>query len=322
MAKKSRANSAPSGSAAAKGAGGAAARSSVPQQTRAERQARRPDMIRQRKEDRLKTYERQKRQALFTKIGFGVLAVLVVLGAGWWGYGQWQTSRVSEDVQTYFGVSDFAGLHESGDILYEQVPPVGGPHNAVWQNCGFYSQYLNNVNAAHSLEHGAVWITYDPDKITDEELQTLKDKTKKTYVLVSPYPGIDAPVIASVWGKQIKLDGANDSRLDAFIKNYRQNPDNTPERGALCTLGTSETTTTPPQTEPFVRQPNTDPVGGVTVEQATATAEAANGGGANASTPESIAANANAGTVATPAASPAASPAATPMASPEATPAS
>ena len=131
-------------------------------------------MIRQRKEDRLKTYEKQKRQALFTKIGFGVLAVLVVLGAGWWGYGQWQTAKVSEDVQQYFGVSDFAGLHESGDILYEQVPPVGGPHNAVWQNCGFYSQYLNNVNAVHSLEHGAVWITYDPDKITDDELQTLR----------------------------------------------------------------------------------------------------------------------------------------------------
>lgn len=313
MAKKSRANSAPSGSAAAKGAGG----SSTPQQTRAERQARRPDMIRQRKEERLKTYEKQKRQALFTKIGFGVLAVLVVLGAGWWGYGQWQTAKVSEDVQQYFGVSDFAGLHESGDILYEQVPPVGGPHNAVWQNCGFYSQYLNNVNAVHSLEHGAVWITYDPDKITDDELQTLKDKTKKTYVLVSPYPGIDAPVIASVWGKQIKLDGANDSRLDAFIKKYRQNPDNTPERGALCTLGTSATVTTPPQTEPFVRQPNTDPVGGVTVEQATATAEAANGGAnAEAGTPAAASA------AATPAASPAASPAATPLASPEASPAS
>ncbi len=295
----------------------------TPQQTRAQRAAARsarPVVMNERKDERFKTYQKQKQQALFTKIGFGVLALLVVLGASWWGYGQWRQAKVSDDVTRYFGAGDFAGLHKDGDILYEEVPPVGGPHNAVWQNCGYYSQTLNNVNAVHALEHGAVWITYDP-KLPADQIQTLKDKTKQTYVLVSPYPGLSSPVVASVWGSQIKLDSASDWRLDAFIKKYRQKPDNTPERGALCTLGTSATTTTAPQTVPYVRTAGAAPVGGVTLPEATATAQAL-----LAATPPATAAAATGSPavvgppVTSPEASPSASPAASPSASPEASP--
>ncbi len=300
----------------------------TPQQTRAQRAQRsagRPVVMNERKDERFKTYQKQKQQALYTKIGFGVLALLVVLGGAWWGYGQWRQAKVSDDVQRYFGAGDFAGLHKDGDILYEEVPPVGGAHNVLWQNCGYYSQTINNVNAVHALEHGAVWITYDP-KLPADQIQTLKDKTKQTYVLVSPYPGLTSPVVASVWGSQIKLDGASDWRLDAFIKKYRQNPDNTPERGALCTLGTSATTTTAPQTVPFVRTAGSAPVGGVTVPEATATAQALLAGTPTASPPVPPAtAEAASGTPAAmgppigpPAASPANSPAASPSVSPEA----
>ncbi len=324
MAKKSRNTSAAGAkspspattTASTKAAGSQAASTARTPQTRAERQARRPEIIQQRKEDRQRVYQKQKRQALYTKIGFGVLAALVLIGGVAWGFNKWGQSDVSGDVQTYFGAADFAGLHKDGQILYEEVPPVGGPHNAVWQNCGYYSQYLNNVNAVHALEHGAVWITYDPSKMSEKDIQTLKDKTKQTYVLVSPYPGMSAPVIASVWGKQIKLNGASDSRLDAFIKKYRQNPDNTPERGAYCTLGTSATTSTAPQTVPYVRVNGSKPVGGVTIAEATATAQAQ-----LAATPPATPTTGGPGTppVVGPIPSPAASPKASPVASPQAT---
>jgi len=320
MAKKSRANS-PSNAAARAASGERSTAKVIPQQTRAERSARRPGAVKQRKDERYKTYQKQTRQALYTKIGFGVLALLMVIGASWWGYGQWRQAKVADDVQTYFGAGDFAGLHKDGEILYEEIPPVGGPHNAVWQNCGYYNQYISNINGVHSLEHGTVWITYDP-KLPADQIQTLKDKTKQTYVLVSPYPDLPSPVVASVWGKQIKLDSANDWRLDAFIKKYRQNPDNTPERGALCTLGKSATTTTPPQTTPYTRTAGTAPVGGVTLAEATATAQAL-----LPATPASSPAAAKTGSPApavvvpiAPVASPAGSSHASPIASPSATP--
>lgn len=351
MAKKSRANATPAnsstGKAPAKSASGqgqgsaqnASGQGQAKQETRQEyldRRKRRPEAVQQKKDDRLKTYEKNKRNALLTKIGFGILAALLVIWAGYWGWGQWQDREVRADVKTYFSAADFAGVHENGDILYEEIPPVGGPHNAVWQNCGYYSVPLNNPNAVHALEHGAVWITYNPDLPADQ-VQQLKDLTKQTYVLVSPYPGISNPVTASVWGKQMVLESFDIDKLKSFISQYRQNPDNTPERGALCSLGTSAVMTSgSPQTVPYVQaDPNGKPIGGLTTEQATATAQALAGGTPDAAgsptvapteIPSTVAGPAMPGTpgaspAASPLASPGASPAASPAASPEASPA-
>src|SRR5207248_375053 len=63
------------------------------------------------------------------------------------------------------GVQSYAvtsRLHVRTPVSYAQNPPVGGNHAALWQNCGFYSSPVANENAVHSLEHGAVWITYRP----------------------------------------------------------------------------------------------------------------------------------------------------------------
>lgn len=338
MAKKSRANAAPDpANASGSGKKGAAAPNTTTQKSRQEyleRRQRRPEMVQQKKDDRLKTYEKNKRTALLTRIGFGILAVLLLVWAGFWGWGRWQTQKVNAEVTTYFGAGDFAGVHETGDILYEEVPPVGGPHNAVWQNCGYYSVPINNVNGVHALEHGAVWVTYDPN-LSADQIQQLKDLTKQTYVLVSPYPNLPGTVVASVWGKQLVLDSFDVDKLKTFISEYKQNPSNTPERGALCSLGTSAVMQagTTPQSEPYHRaDPSGAPIGGVSVEGATATAQASGSGTPNATaeatvTPTAVVGPAIPGTpaagsspIASPAASPGASPAASPSATPEASP--
>jgi hypothetical protein len=135
-----------------------------------------------------------------------------------------------------------AGRHTEGDVNYEQSPPVGGPHNPVWQNCGFYDQPVRGENAVHSLEHGAVWITYSPS-LPQNQVDQLRDIAEsQSYILVSPYPDLpdNTPVVASAWGKQVGLDGADDPDLESFIRAYRQGPQ-TPEPGALCDGGTSAT---------------------------------------------------------------------------------
>jgi Protein of unknown function (DUF3105) len=135
-----------------------------------------------------------------------------------------------------------AGQHTSGDVDYEQSPPVGGEHNPVWQNCGYYDKPVRDENAVHSLEHGAVWITYSPD-LPQDQITDLKNIAEdRSYILVSPYPDLpsDTPVVASAWGKQEGLDGAKDPDLESFIQAYRQGPQ-TPEPGAVCTGGTSAT---------------------------------------------------------------------------------
>jgi Protein of unknown function (DUF3105) len=140
---------------------------------------------------------------------------------------------------TIAGITTFANLkrdHQTGPLTYPQSPPVGGPHNPTWQNCGIYSSALPNENAVHSLEHGAVWIIYQPT-LEPSAIERLKSLVRgKSYALLSPYPGSPAPIVMSAWGTQLRVDQADDPRLGAFLTQYMQGPQ-TPEPGAACTGG-------------------------------------------------------------------------------------
>ncbi len=116
---------------------------------------------------------------------------------------------------------------------YGMNPPAGGNHFAAWLNCGVYAVPQPNENAVHSLEHGAVWVTYDPNILSEGDVSTLVDSLPSTYIIVSPFPGLPAPVVASAWANQIELDGIADERLGDFIDKFWMSP-TAPEPGALC----------------------------------------------------------------------------------------
>jgi Protein of unknown function (DUF3105) len=131
--------------------------------------------------------------------------------------------------------------HVDGKVQYDRSPPIGGDHSQVWLNCGVYDQPVTNENAVQSLEHGAVWITYLPNLAQAEidRFQTLATANyggPGRYVILSPYPGQSAPIIASAWGHQLTLRSAADPRLQSFIDYFRQGPQ-TLEPGAPCAGG-------------------------------------------------------------------------------------
>jgi hypothetical protein len=135
-----------------------------------------------------------------------------------------------EGVQTF----EHTATHVEGEVDYEQTPPAGGDHNAVWLNCGVYSEPVPNVNAVHSLEHGAIWATYDPAQVDEAEIAALDAKLPSTYTILSPYEDMDTPIAVTAWDAQLKVDSADDERIDEFIQAYWQNV-NGPEPGAACT---------------------------------------------------------------------------------------
>lgn len=166
-----------------------------------------------------------------------VLAVTVALVAGTGGSGTRRpppaASADLSAVQTFTGLSR---NHVSGTVDYPQTPPVGGDHAPIWQTCGYYPSPVPNEQAVHSMEHGAVWITYAPS-LPSAQVTTLRRLAQKqTYLLVSPYPGLPSPVVASAWGAQLRLPSATDPRLAAFVARYREGPQ-TPEPGATCSGG-------------------------------------------------------------------------------------
>lgn len=108
--------------------------------------------------------------------------------------------------------------HVLGEIEYGQSPPVGGPHMPQWLGCGVYDEPLPEEYVVHDLEHGTIWITHDPD-LPEDDVAALADDLPANGIL-SPYPGLDAPVVVTVWNAQLELTGADDPRLALFIAEY------------------------------------------------------------------------------------------------------
>ena len=109
--------------------------------------------------------------------------------------------------------------HTDNEVEYDPAPAPGGPHDPAWLECGTYDEPVREENVEHSLEHGSVWITYDPDEVDGDEIGELEGELPLKGIL-SPYPGQSAPVIVSVWGAQLELDGADDDRLALFLREY------------------------------------------------------------------------------------------------------
>ncbi|MFE8943581.1 DUF3105 domain-containing protein [Streptomyces sp. NPDC007856] len=148
--------------------------------------------------------------------------------------GQWTTDK--DGVQVWSG--KLARTHVQTKVSYPMHPPVGGNHNPVWATCDgtVYTKPLQDENAVHSLEHGAVWVTYT-SKASKADVDALAAKVKKTpYSLMSPYEDQAAPLILSAWGHQVTVKSAGDPEVDKFFATYVQGKQ-TPEPGAACTSG-------------------------------------------------------------------------------------
>jgi hypothetical protein len=145
----------------------------------------------------------------------------------------------TDGVKTWKGT--LSRNHVTKTVTYPMEPPVGGDHNQVWMNCNgdVYTKALNNMNAVHSLEHGAVWVTYN-SKASDADVKALAAKVKKTpYTLMSPVEDQKDPIMLSAWGKQRTVTSATDPNVDKFFAAYVQGKQ-TPEPGAACTNGLSQ----------------------------------------------------------------------------------
>lgn len=183
----------------------------------------------------------ERRRAYLVAGGVGLVVIAIVVGTivGLRGL------KADEHTETASGGGDIEGLqefevssrnHVEEDVDYPQSPPVGGDHNPRWLNCGTYDEEVPPTSAVHSMEHGAVWLTYQPDIDADQTdvLDGIVDA--HDYALVSPYADQDSPIVASAWGVQLSLDDAKDDRLEDFLTTYLQGKQ-TPEPGAPCTGG-------------------------------------------------------------------------------------
>lgn len=127
--------------------------------------------------------------------------------------------------------------HVQGQVKYDSTPPVGGNHSGFWADCSgtVYDKAIANENAVHSLEHGAVWITYNAKMLPSAQLTELKKYVAGVDRLaLSPYPNLKSPISLQSWGYQLAVKNASDARIAQFIATLKYNQKVTPEFGATC----------------------------------------------------------------------------------------
>lgn len=151
-------------------------------------------------------------------------------------------------------------------VAYDRNPAIGGAHDGAWADCTrtVYSTPVRAENLVHSLEHGAVWIAYNPDSVAGAELDALKQQVSgRQYTLLSPYPGLEPPVSLQAWGRQLAVDTARDGRIDQFIQALAGNKYTAPEPGATCRAAPGQfDVDNPPAFDPAPPGPDAVPVNG------------------------------------------------------------
>lgn len=141
---------------------------------------------------------------------------------------------LDDALEEYPGLSQ---AHEQDPVYFEKdMPPPGGVHAPAWLNCGIYTEPVEAKNAIHSLEHGAVWLTYDPE-LPETDIKILQElAADQAYTILSPFPGLRTSVVIVAWGLRFQTDSVTDARILEFLLTYQQGPQ-TPEPGAPCQGG-------------------------------------------------------------------------------------
>jgi hypothetical protein len=161
----------------------------------------------------------------------------------------WDTTGWPGDGSAHAGALEHS--HVDGPVTYSVLPPVGGPHNATWMNAGVYTKPVPTERAVHNLEHGAIWITYNPDLAAADVAQLTAFVTRQTlipepsseigisgdtnrYMDLSPWATNSLPsqIVISAWGHQLRVTSATDPRLQQFVDTFRHNQKYSPEFGA------------------------------------------------------------------------------------------
>ena len=185
--------------------------------------------------------------------------VVVLFAAGVIGYAVMRVNESSQntpqakadDARSIEGISAVeypAGEHNDAAIKYDKSPPFGGQHANAWADCTgtVYPNPIRSENAVHSMEHGAIWITYQPG-LAEDQVEKLSDKVDgESQMMMSPYTGLTSPISLQAWGYQLFVDNADDPRVDRFITDLRLNEVTTPEYGASCANPAFKATPLPP----------------------------------------------------------------------------
>jgi len=115
---------------------------------------------------------------------------------------------------------------EGTKVTYQSNPPTSGSH---WQDPlldGIYEKEKPEEAIVHSLEHGRIWISYQPSlpQSVIDQLKSVASEQKR--VILTPRARNEAPIALAAWRRldTFSLDengNVDEQRIFDFIERYR-----------------------------------------------------------------------------------------------------
>jgi hypothetical protein len=119
-------------------------------------------------------------------------------------------------------------VHQRGDLMYDENPPVGGNHNPTWSNWGVHDEAVPDQCFVHNMEHGGVIFLYHCPDGCDAEVAKLEAFVgDHDLTLLTPYEPLPARFAITAWGRRIVSDCLD---MAAFTQFYLAAANHGPER--------------------------------------------------------------------------------------------
>lgn len=167
--------------------------------------------------------------------GVGLLTLVILVGGVWLLTSQGAKEQVKLSKPLVGEVITDQGRNHVPDgtqIQYNSNPPTSGSHYAQPQPGGIYDKSVPDGNLLHSLEHGAVILSYKTD-LPKDQIESLKQAYNLASVskkIMVPRDNLDVPVALTSWGRLLKLQSIDEAKIKEFLET---NEDRGPEKAPL-----------------------------------------------------------------------------------------
>lgn len=183
----------------------------------------------QRREERHGMEEQARRRKKIMRmmwwiIGVGVMSALI--GGIVWAVIANKPAPLGEDFSRVVPHESATHITEGEKVSYQSNPPTSGSHWPDPLRDGIYNEEKPDEAIVHSLEHGRVWISYQPD-IPSEIKEQLRAIVKhEARVILTPRAANETDIALAAWNRldafDLNLDGLFDeNRVKDFIRRYR-----------------------------------------------------------------------------------------------------
>lgn len=176
-------------------------------------------------------------------IGIGLTTLVILVGGVWFLTIQdtKQETKLNKDLRGE-KIADLGSVHiKQGEShsAYNSNPPTSGPHigDGV-AGAGIHDKEVSDELLVHSLEHGAVVVSYKADlpKETVDLIKNAFDKASGKKILV-PRQNLDVPVALTSWGRLAKIKAILSTEIGIFNKEVIEfieiNNDRAPEKAQI-----------------------------------------------------------------------------------------